>query len=248
MALRDTSAGGEMTTSGGSSAVSGLPAFWDSADTTPKTEWEEWWDLFMVAANAKYSISVNELLRTATEQQPRIPALINNLDEQAAERKIVSVLFLSLGCAARKSFSDKFPEMRVATIALPDLKNNCEQAFVKPRNRTLERYKFFARKQKQNETLRQFWHTLTGMAAKCAFGEQTEGLFMDTFIQNMNNKMVQQKLCTEPKEEQQEAFRFAVAYEERISQHKTFETGAKEIKAEPVYAVAERKIHAHDVD
>ena len=226
MALRDTSAGGELKTSGGSSAVSGLPAFWNSADTTSKAEWEEWWDFFMVAANAKYSISVNELLRTVTAQQPRIAALINNLNEQAEERKIVSVLFLSLGSVARKSLTDKFPEMRVATITLTDLKNNCEQAFVIPRNRTLERYNFFARKQKQNETLRQFWHTLTGMAAKCAFGEQTEGLIMDTFIQNVNNKMVQQKLCTEPKEEQQEAFRFAVAYEEGITQHKTFETGA----------------------
>ena len=44
-----------------------------------------------------------------------------------------------------------------------------------------------------------------------------------------------------PKEEPQEAFRFAVAYEEGISQHKTFETGTREIYAEPVFAVAERK-------
>ena len=110
MALRDTSASsGELTTPGGSSAVSGLPAFWKSADTAPKTEWEEWWDFFMVAANAKYSISVNEILRTVTPQQPRIAALINNLNEQAAERKVVSVLFLSLGCAAIKSLTDKFP-------------------------------------------------------------------------------------------------------------------------------------------
>ena len=83
----------------------------------------------------------------------------------------------------------------------------------------------------KRKTLRQFWHTLTGMAAKYAFGEQNESLIMDTIIQNMNNKMIQQKLCTEPKEEPQEAFRFAVAYEEGISQHKTFETGAREIKA-----------------
>ena len=87
--------------------MSGLPAFWDSADTTPKTEWGEKWDLFMIAANAKYSISVNDLLRTVSAQQPRILALINNLNEQAAERKIVSVIFLSLGWAARKSLTDK---------------------------------------------------------------------------------------------------------------------------------------------
>ena len=96
MALRDLSTDEETATSGESSAVSGLPFFWDSVDAATKTEWEEWWDLFMVAAIAKFSISVNEMLRTVTQQQPRIEALINNLNEQAAERKIVSVLFLSL--------------------------------------------------------------------------------------------------------------------------------------------------------
>ena len=61
------SASGEIPTSCGSSAVSGLPAFWVPADTAPKTEKEEWRDLFMVATNSKYSISVNEIiLRTAT--------------------------------------------------------------------------------------------------------------------------------------------------------------------------------------
>ena len=180
-------------------------------------------------------------IRTVTAQQPKIPALINNLNEQAAERKVVSVLFLSLGCDSRKSLTDKFLGMRLATITPTDLKNNCEQAFVEPRNRTLERYKFLTRKQEQNKTVHQFWHTIIGMAAKCAFGEQTDGLIMNTFIQNMNNKMVQQKLCTEPKEEPHEAFRFAVAYVQGISQHKTFETGARETKAETVSAVAERK-------
>ena len=195
----------------------------------------------MVTTNGKYSISANEILRNVTAQQPRIAAIINNLNEQATERKIVSVLFLALGPAARKSLTDKFPDMRVATISLTELKRNCEQAFVKPRNRTLERYEVFSRKQKSNETLRQFWPTLTGMAAKCAFGEQTEGLIMDTFIQNMNNKSVQQTLCTEPKDDSQDAFHFAVAYEEGVSQHKAYENTTNDIRSEPVYAVTERK-------
>ena len=46
----------------------------------------------MVAVNAEYSISVNEILREVTAQNPRIAGLINNLNEQAAERKVVSVL------------------------------------------------------------------------------------------------------------------------------------------------------------
>ena len=101
----------------------------------------------MVPVNAKFTISVDELLRNVTEQKPRNAALINNLNEQAAERKLASLLFLSLGMATRKSLTDKFPHMMIATVSM---REKCEQAFVKPRNRTLKRYKFFARKQKKD--------------------------------------------------------------------------------------------------
>ena len=37
---------------------------------------------------------------------------------------------------------------------------------------------------------------------------------MDTFIQNMTEKTDQQKLSTGPKNNPDEAFRFAIAYEE----------------------------------
>ena len=43
--------------------------------------------------------------------------------------------------------------MRVATISQREIKKNCEQDFQKPSNRTLERYKFFSRKQNPKETL-----------------------------------------------------------------------------------------------
>ena len=103
MELRaDPSDSSETTAASGASALAGLPSYWDVAKRTPKIDWEKWWDLFVMAVNAKYSISVPELRRTATEQQPRQAALINNLNEQAAEIKIVSVLFLSLGSVEEK--------------------------------------------------------------------------------------------------------------------------------------------------
>ena len=48
--------------------------------------------------------------------------------------------------------------------------------------------------------------------------------------------MVQQRLCTEPKENPEEAFRFAVAYEEVVNQHKSFEVTIRtgEINQEPI--------------
>ena len=125
------------------------------------------------------------MLWDVTEQQPRSPTLLNNMNEQAAGRKIVNVPFLCLGSAARKSLTDKFPHIRVATISLREIKSNCGEAFQKPRNRTLERYKFFSLKQNTKESLRLFWHTLTGMAAKCDSGKQTDSIIMDTFIQKM---------------------------------------------------------------
>ena len=171
----------------------------------------DWWELFTVAVIAKYSLSINAFLRITTQQAPRNLSSINNLNEEAAERKVISVLFLSLGTAGRKSVTDVFPGMRVATVTLQELRTNCDEAFSKPRNRTLGRFKFFSRKQKEKGTLRHFWHPVTGLAAKCEFGEQTESLVMETFFQNMNNKTVRERLCTELKADPQKVFGFAVA-------------------------------------
>ena len=64
------------------------------------------------------------MLRTPTENIPRVPALLNNLNEQAAERKVASILFLSLGVAGRKNLTDKFPYMAVSTASWKISKKN----------------------------------------------------------------------------------------------------------------------------
>ena len=187
------------------------------------------WDIFIVAVNAKHSISVHELLRRPTQNQPRQAALLNNINEQAAERKIVSILFLSLVTAARKILTDKYPNMTVATASLNEIKTNCEETFQRPRNRTLDLFKFFSRKHQPNESLRHFWNALTGLAARCEFDQQTEGLIMDAFIQNMHNRTVQERLCTDPKNQPQEALPFAITFGEGIAQQQNY-TGGSTIK------------------
>ena len=42
--------------------------------------------------------------------------------------------------------------------------------------------------QQPGETLQQFWHTLSGLAALCDFGEITKTLVLDMFILHMKNK------------------------------------------------------------
>ena len=56
-----------------------------------------------MAVNANPSISVPRLIRTPTDQRPQQAALINNLNEQAAERQTASIVSLSLGSAGKKA-------------------------------------------------------------------------------------------------------------------------------------------------
>ena len=54
-------------------------------------------------ATAKYSIYIAEVRWTLTNEAERNKALLNNRDYSVAEHKCVSVLYLSLAVAARKT-------------------------------------------------------------------------------------------------------------------------------------------------
>ena len=225
----------------GSSAIAGLNPYWSDTQKKPSVEWRKWSNLFAVAMTAKYSISISEVLRTVGNETERNKALLNNLDHAVAERKCVSVLYLSLGYAARKTFMDKYPKAKIAEISLRELMENCKETFDVKRNRTLDRFRFLSRKQTQTESLEQFWHSLNGMAAECDFGGQTENLVHDIFILNMRNLAVQEKLCTEPKNTPKEALEFAIAYEEGSLRQKTYREPKVEIKTEPICTISKKK-------
>ena len=71
-------------------------------------EWEKWLDLFQVAMMAEYSISITELTREVNQQYPNVPTLMGDLEEDPANKKVIGVIYLSLGEAARKQFKDKY--------------------------------------------------------------------------------------------------------------------------------------------
>ena len=72
------------------------------------------------------------------------------------------------------------------------------------------------------------------LAARCNFGIVTESLAKDDFIVNMNNKEVQQKLCTEPKDTIAKTIQLAISYEEGAMRQQSFDKVDKpNIKAEP---------------
>ena len=214
-----------------SSSIAGLPIYWQEATKPPELEWEKWMELFEVALMAKSNISVAELTKTTGNKDK---SLMGDMEEATAMKKANSVLYLALGMAARKTISDKFPTVNIARITLEDLIKTCKECFEKPKNETLDRFKFLSRKQKENETLRQFWNYLNGLAAKCNFGNITESLVKDVFIVNLNNKDVQQKLCTKPKSTIADTIQFAISYEEGALRQQSFEKMDKpNIKPEP---------------
>ena len=139
--------------------------------------------------------------------------------------------------------TDKFPNTNIFVIDLAEILQRCTECFEVKRNRTLDRHSFFSRKQHPEESLHQFWNVLNGLAAKCDFGEQTQSLVYDMFVLNMSNKQVQERLCTEPRENPRDALQFAIAFEEGIRRQKTIGqpcTSVK-VKEEPVFMVAGHK-------
>ena len=128
----------------------GLSLFWHEASNSPSVEWEKWIDLFAVAMMAKYSISMNELTRTADEANPKVKAFLGDMPEAAANKKAVSMMFLSLGEAGRKMFQDKYPEKTIWSSQAIEMLQSCEDCFRIERNRTLERHHSLSNKQLPN--------------------------------------------------------------------------------------------------
>ena len=110
----------------GSSASAGLVPYWNDPQRKPNIEWKKGCDLFAVAMTIKYSISIAEVLRTVSNETERNKALLYTLEHPIAERKYVSVLYQSLGTAAGKTFTNKYPAIEVAEITFEDLLNKLQ--------------------------------------------------------------------------------------------------------------------------
>ena len=216
--------------------ISGIPVFWQDPATEKQHEWSRWIELFEATLMAKSSISIEELTRDETSG-PKRKELMGGAEESIAEKKAVSFLYIALGEAARKTLLDRKPNMNIKTTKLNDLLKGCNDAFQKKRNRLMDRHKFLNRKQKEDESLEQFWHALNGLAANFDFGTQTTGLVYDIFVSNMRNTVLQERLFTKPKDNPEEALKFAVAFEQGAQQKKTICIKPTNIKEEPVFAV-----------
>ena len=120
-----------------------LPIHWHEAISTPMMDWDRGLDLFQVAVMAKFSISITELIRDVTEQTPRVHALLGDMNEDPANKKIVSVKYLSLGEAVRKQCKDKYPYTILRNLKVRELLQLTTDCFQIKRNRIIDRRKSF---------------------------------------------------------------------------------------------------------
>ena len=115
MALRDEKSASHHKNENQSS-LSGLQNYWNEGELKPSLEWPRWMDLFGGAVMAKHGIDVHKMTRNTPPDREK--ELMGGSTFEAASRKLVSVLFLSLGMTARKSLMDLRTHMRIAEVLI----------------------------------------------------------------------------------------------------------------------------------
>ena len=95
-----------------------------------------------------------------------------------ADRKTVSLLFLSIGIEGRRILNFKNPHKLIDTLTTVDFWKTVEEAFIRPRNITFNRHVFMITKQLRGETVEHFYGKLKKLAEaeNCDFENKEETL------------------------------------------------------------------------
>ena len=116
---------------------------------------------------------------------------------EEADKKLRSILYLAHGNEGKKIFGQKFTRVKVLQISFKEFWENLSIAFVRKTNITFERHQLLNRKQRDRESLEQFWGALAVMAKRCDIPTGEDKWIRDIFINNTKNSDIQRKLLTE---------------------------------------------------
>ena len=120
-----------------------------------------------------------------------------------ADRKTVSLLYLSVGIKVRRILNYKNPHIMIDTLTTVDLWKIVEEAFIRPRNITFDRHVFQITKQHRGETVEHFYGKLKELTENCDFGNKEETLIRDVFITNLMDPEIQKELLKQTVEPRQ---------------------------------------------
>ena len=121
----------------------------------------------------------------------------NGMRLEEADKKLRSLLYLAVGNEGKKLFGQKFTRVKDLQISFKEFLENLSIAFVRKTNITFERRKLYNRKQKDRESLENFWGALAEMAKICDIPTGEDEWIRDIFINNLKNSDIQRKLLTE---------------------------------------------------
>ena len=120
-----------------------------------------------------------------------------------ADRKAVSLLYLSIGIEGRRILNCKNPHIMIDTLTTVDFWKIVEEAFIRPRNITLDRHVFLITKQLRGETVEHFYGKIKELAENCDFENKEETLIRDVFITNLMDPEIQKELLKQTAEPRQ---------------------------------------------
>ena len=120
-----------------------------------------------------------------------------------ADRKTVSLLYLSIGLEGSCILNCKNPHIMIDTLTTVDFWKIVEEAFIRPRNITFDRHVFLITKQLRGETVEHFYGKLKELAENCDFEKMKENLVCDVFITNLLDSEIQRELLKQTVEPRQ---------------------------------------------
>ena len=120
-----------------------------------------------------------------------------------ADRKTVSLLYLSLEVEGRRTLNCKNPHIMIDTLSTAEFWKIVEAAFIRPRSIIFDRQVFLITKQLRGETVERFYGKLKELAENCDFENKEETLIRDVFITNLIDPEIQKELLKQTVEPRQ---------------------------------------------
>ena len=110
-----------------------------------------------------------------------------------ADRKTVSLLYLSIGVEERRILNCKNSHIMIDSLSTVDFWKIVEEAFIRPRNLTFDRHVFLITEELQGETVEYFYGKLKELAENWVSTKEGT-LIREVFITNLMDPEIEKEL------------------------------------------------------
>ena len=143
------------------------------------------------------------------QKQMEIGTMCGDKPWTQADRKTVSMLYLSSGTEGRRIICSRKPHLKMDILTPMELWNIMQSTFIGQRNITFDRYMLLTTKESKGESIEPFVGKLKELSENCDLGNQEDTLIRDLFIANMQDPEIQREFLRETLEPPQ-ALRLAI--------------------------------------